>query len=249
MEEVLSRPPQRGLVRRMGGPANAVRYSAKVARRICARLQSGDNLRNICRDADMPHRSTVTAWSKALPKFGEAMERARRAAGWHGRGGHPPKWCPWTAAEVCRRVSEGQRLRDICDDPEMPSLGLVYKWQRERPEFAAAMRAARAVMAERICEDSWEVMEAVTPQTAFATHVKLVHMRWMTGCFDPARFGRFKAVAHESAEAAAAAGGPTEVVFRARRFEKYVDETGRARLRELFPDGEALAIATDAAAV
>lgn len=238
------RPAQKGLVRRLGGPEatstrHYVRFSAVVARRICTRLEAGETLRGICADPDMPHRTTVKAWRNALPTFAESVERARRAAGWHMRGGHPPKWCEWTAREVCMRLAAGERVRDICADPDMPSEALVGKWRRERPEFAAALREARAMVAERLCEDSWEVAQAVTPSDAFATHVKLLHMRWMVECFDPTRFGRFKAVAHESVTAAALeAARPRETVFRVRRFDKYVDETGRTRLREVFPDGE-----------
>lgn len=232
-----ARPAQRGLVRRLGGPRNAVLFSALVARRICTRLEAGETLRGICADAGMPHRSSVLAWRKALPTFAASVERARRAAGWHMRGGQPPKWCEWTAREVCMRLAAGERMRDICADPDMPSEALVYKWRRERPGFAAALREARAMTAERMCEDSWAVAQAVTPADAFATHVKLLHMRWMTACFDPARFGRFRAVAHESA-AAAEPAGPAEVTFRVRRFEKVVGEDGRTALRELFPEGE-----------
>ncbi|MBX3483292.1 hypothetical protein [Phenylobacterium sp.] len=231
------RPAQKGLVRRLGGRRPAVRFSAVVARRICTRLEAGETLRGICADPDMPHRTTVKAWRKALPKFAASVERARRAAGWHMRGGHPPKWCEWTAREVCMRLAAGERMRDICADPDMPSEALVGKWRRERPQFAAALREARAMVAERLCEDSWEVAQAVTPSDAFATHVKLLHMRWMVECFDPTRFGRFKAVAHESV-AAEAAAAPRETVFRVRRFEKVVGEDGRAALRELFPPGE-----------
>jgi len=242
-EAAVVKAPQvlpRAAVRRLaGGPAGSVRWSAAVARRICARVESGESLRAICADADMPHRTTVLLWRKALPEFAARLERARRAAGWHMLGGRKPMWCESLAAEVCARLAAGERLSRVCDDPEMPSLALVYKWRAERPAFARAIELARQVQAERYFDLGWEIAERVTPADAFATHVKLTQLRWTAGALAPTRFGKFRPVvaevtAMDEAEAAAAealagaaaassgagaGGGAREVTFYVRHFK------------------------------
>ena len=118
-------------------------------------------------------------------------------------------------------------------------MSTIYRWRATQPEFARAYAAARAMVAEQLADLGWQIAQAVTPQDAFATHVKLQHLRWTAGCFDPSRFGRYRPVERPAEERPeAVADGPREVVFRVRRFQDYVDADGKARLRELFPDGE-----------
>jgi hypothetical protein len=49
------------------------------------------------------------------------------------------------ARAVCRRVAAGERQRDICADPAMPSLVSLYRWSRDRAAFARALARARAL--------------------------------------------------------------------------------------------------------
>lgn len=196
-------------VRRGGGPAGSVRLSAAVARRVCERVEMGESLRAICADPDMPHRSTIAAWRQRHPVFARKLEQARAAAGWHFLGGQKPLWCPQLAREVCARVAAGEALSVVCADPEMPSLGVVYRWRANRPEFAAGMRLAREVRAERLCDQGWDIACKVTPETAYATRVQLAQLRWMTSFLAPRRFGRVKPLEAEVAlETATTETGP-----------------------------------------
>jgi hypothetical protein len=195
-----------------------------VVRRICERLESGETLTGICAEAGMPHRDSVRKWSQRLPKVAEDLERARVAAGWHGLGGRRPRWCEQTASDICTRLAAGETLNQVCQDPTMPSLSMVYHWRATRREFAEAIELARQVQAERFCDLGWEIASAVTPRDAFATHVKLIQLRWMAAALAPTRFGKFKAVTAEvtaMAEAAAEAAdaGPKQVIFTVRHFK------------------------------
>jgi hypothetical protein len=49
------------------------------------------------------------------------------------------------ARAFCRRVAAGERQRDICADPAMPSLVSIYRWSRDRAAFARALARARAL--------------------------------------------------------------------------------------------------------
>lgn len=235
------------LWRRQGGPAGAVYWSSKVARRLLARVESGESLRAICADPDMPHRSTVTGWVKDLPRFAAALNRARTAAGWRMRGDHKPRWDERVASEMFARLCEGETMTRICADPDMPSFSTVWRWQQTIPEFAAAVATARRIQAERFCDLGWDIACAVTPQTAFATKVQLEQLRWTAAAMAPRRFGRFKAVTWEDEPAAAAQAEPQQVVFRVRQFEKALGEDGKTYLREVpeAPEGMALSDVPD----
>jgi transposase-like protein len=222
--------------RRLGGPAGAVHWSAAVARAILARVESGETLTSICQDAEMPHRATLSIWIRRLPVFAAKLERARTAAGWHLKGGHPPKWDPVTAATVVARLCEGETMTQVCADPDMPSFTTVWKWRRAYPEFGEAVALARQIQAERFCDLGWEIASAVTPQDAYATHVKLAQLRWTAAALAPKRYGRFKAVEAEEDvldDAAEADAGPREVVFRVKHFERIVGPDGKAYVREV----------------
>lgn len=234
--------------RNLGGPVGSVRFCAEVARTIAMRVESGESLRGVCADADMPHRATVTAWMKRAPAFGRAIRRAREAAGWRYDVGRPPKWDAAAGREVCRRVAEGEALSKVCEDPDLPSLGVVYRWRAEDAEFAAQMRLAREVAAERFCDLGWDIACEITPETAYATHVKLTQLRWMAATLSPKRFGRVKPVTGEAeAEILAETAEPKEVVFRVRHYERVVGEDGRAYVREAeeLPEGMACVKAPD----
>jgi hypothetical protein len=57
-------------------------YSEDMAKRICQRLASGESLRSICRDDDMPAKSTVLLWVVTPDHpFLDHYSRAREASG------------------------------------------------------------------------------------------------------------------------------------------------------------------------
>jgi len=58
----------------MGRPSS---YSDEIAKEICDRLIEGESLRQICLDAHMPHRSTVTNWQDSDDAFSAKCARAR----------------------------------------------------------------------------------------------------------------------------------------------------------------------------
>lgn len=225
--------------RRLGGPAGSTYWCAAVARTLLARVESGESLRAICADPQMPHRSTVRLWMKRLPVFAKRLERARTAAGWHMKGGQKPKWDEVIAAEVFARLCEGETMTKICADPEMPSYNTVWKWQRTIPEFGQAVELARRIQAERFCDLGWDIATEITPETAYATHVKLAQLRWTASVLAPRRFGRFKPVMAEAELVDAAdAPGPQQVVFRMRHFERYTGADGKDYVRELPEAGQ-----------
>lgn len=54
-------------------------YTPEMAKLICDRLASGESLRTICGDEDMPHRTTIDRWQDQDPDFASKCARAREA--------------------------------------------------------------------------------------------------------------------------------------------------------------------------
>jgi hypothetical protein len=172
-----------------------VRFSARLGRAICARVASGETEASICRAAGMPNRSTLQRWAQSLPAFGAELARARAEGGRRAYNGRTPEYDAAVGQAFFARICEGESVIGVCRDPRMPSFATFYRWRKLIPEFAALMREARAIQAERFCDLGWEIAEAVTPETAYATHVKLTQLRWMAGMLAPRRYGRTRPVA------------------------------------------------------
>lgn len=99
-------------IKRIGRPGPP--FTEELAGKICERITGGESLLDICRDDDMPSRSTVLRWQYEFPAFEAAYARARE-----GRG-------DWRT-EKMRQVIEDMRNGDI--DPHMAKVELdMQKW-------------------------------------------------------------------------------------------------------------------------
>ncbi|MGA0607737.1 hypothetical protein ACO2Q0_17230 [Phenylobacterium sp. VNQ135] len=169
-----------------------VRYAKALIDGLLKRIAQGESLAAICREPGMPSRNTVMRWARERPTIRRAIDRARAAAGQFGTGGRST-YCPVTAQEIFRRVSEGESLSSVCRDPAMPAMSTVTLWRQRRPDFDDAMLLARETQAERLCDTGWDMALGADPETAYVTEVRLRQLRWMTAMMAPRRFGRFKA--------------------------------------------------------
>jgi hypothetical protein len=206
-----------------------VPWSQEVAETIVARVAAGEPLYAVLRDEGMPTSQSVGRWVKEKPEFGEALVLARVAGGRPARGGGGVwTYCEETARAVFDRLCEGESLTSICADPTMPAMSTVFYWRRAFPEFAATIRTAREIQAERFCELGWELASGAEPQTAYLTHVRLTQLRWMAGAMAPRAY-RVKPVEPPVAEA------PMRWLFR--RFEIEVDpQTGQRKVVAFCPN-------------
>jgi hypothetical protein len=66
------------------------------------------------------------------------------------------------AGEICRRLAEGEPLRQICRDDHLPAWQTVYGWIEARPDFAKRIACARELGFDAIAEQALEIAD--TPQ-------------------------------------------------------------------------------------
>jgi hypothetical protein len=55
------------------------KFTQEIADSVCERIASGDSVRTICLDSDMPPMSTVFRWLAQIESFREQYARAREA--------------------------------------------------------------------------------------------------------------------------------------------------------------------------
>src|SRR5262245_55391125 len=81
--------------------------------------------------------------------------------------GRPTEYTPGLAAEICRRLAEGETLRAICRDIGMPAESTVRAWAvDDRDGFSAQYTRAREIgylgMADEVLEIADDSAQDVT---------------------------------------------------------------------------------------
>lgn len=64
-----------------------------------------------------------------------------------------------TADSICLRLAEGESLRSICSDEDMPSRGTVFAWLGDNEEFRAKYARAREFQAEVYADEMADIAD------------------------------------------------------------------------------------------
>jgi hypothetical protein len=157
------------------------------------RVAAGEKQSDICAEEGMPTIHTLRRWARRRGAFGRALAHARAMGGREGTG-PASRYDPALAHEIVARLSQGETLTSIGDDPAMPSGRTIFLWRKLHPEFAEEVLLAREVVAERFSDLGWKMAMEATPETAFLTQVRLNQLRWTAGLMGPSTHGRMKPV-------------------------------------------------------
>ncbi len=97
--------------------------------------------------------TTRTNKRKAKPK-----PKARR-----GRG-RPSRYTTELAADICRRLADGEPLRSICRDSAMPDKATVLRWlaDKEKADFRDQYVHAREMQADALFDEALEIADDTT---------------------------------------------------------------------------------------
>lgn len=88
------------------------------------------------------------------PSKKKIKEIADRAAGGYTEPGKRPlEFNQQTADAICERIADGESLRSICEDENMPSRSTVFKWLSRIEAFADQYTHAREAQADAIFDD------------------------------------------------------------------------------------------------
>lgn len=66
---------------------------------------------------------------------------------------------------ICKRIAEGESLRKICLDDEMPAQSTVFKWLSEQRAFSEQYAHAREAQADKMAEEILSIADDGTNDT------------------------------------------------------------------------------------
>lgn len=132
-------------IRRQRGPA----FNAALAGALLRRIRLGEPLKQLLREPGMPTRWTLDAWKRQNSAFAADLEAAKALVSpYHRRYGRRRsrmRFDPAVADRIMLAVLRGGTLRQLCQDPTLPSPLGLERWRRADPEFDAALRSATKI--------------------------------------------------------------------------------------------------------
>lgn len=138
--------------------------------------------------------------------------------------GRPSDYSLDLAADICVRLADGESLKGICTDEEMPSRATVFRWLSQHQEFQDMYARAREEQADTLADQLVSISDEVDvvvkhegegvrlalDATAVARNrLRLDARKWVAAKLKPRKYGD-----KVQAELTGANGGPIETVTR-----------------------------------
>lgn len=96
---------------------------------------------------------------------------------------------------ICDRIANGGDLREICADPDMPSVSGVMKWLAEDKagKYGGALveqyARAREIQADYFFEEARTIARAARPDNVAVAKLQWEDCRWRAGKLRPKAYG------------------------------------------------------------
>lgn len=116
--------------------------------------------------------------------------------------GRPSNFTQETADTICLRLSEGESLRTICKDEEMPGASTVFQWLAARSEFAEQYARAREAQADHMAEEILQIADdgqndtyqtddgpAVNHDVVARSRLRVDARKWLASKMAPKKYG------------------------------------------------------------
>lgn len=120
--------------------------------------------------------------------------------------GRPTIFTPELAAELLKRVSEGDLLIEVCRESWAPARPTVYRWISEKQDFRDLFAQARELQAHACAERAVEEGRRATAEDANAARVRLDANKWFASKVLPKVYGDTA-----RRELTGAGGGPIDI--------------------------------------
>lgn len=102
----------------------------------------------------------------------------------------PSIYKPELANEICRRIMNGESLRNICLDDKMPDRSTVHKWLSENDIFSDQYARAKDTQADTLADDIVAISdEAKDRDSAAAAKVRVDARKWVAAKLKPKKYG------------------------------------------------------------
>lgn len=132
-------------------------FGEHTAKELAKRLKKGEDIKTICLDKHMPSVATAKKWIKEN-KYNAF--KARPGAEKSEATGRPSKWSQEIEEEIMLRIIEGQSLRKIAEDPDMPAKSTMLIWKANNFNgFRDQYEVAFAIKVENMAEEVLEIAD------------------------------------------------------------------------------------------
>lgn len=109
--------------------------------------------------------------------------------------GRPSKYTKALAALICSKIAEGQSLRSICREDDMPGMTTVFEWLGSKPEFAEQYAHARDAQADALADEIVDIAD--TEEDAAKARVRVDARKWVASKLKPKKYGNNSTTEHE----------------------------------------------------
>jgi hypothetical protein len=139
------------------------------------------------------------------------------------------KYSPTTLDAICKRIGEGESLRNICREEGMPVRQTVINWVERYPDAWAKYARARDIQADWLFEDMATIEAGVLAGKIDATagRVVLGSKQWRAGRLAPKKYGDNQRVEVNHTLSETAAQVLKELSQRAKEQRQLIDVTPR----------------------
>lgn len=109
---------------------------------------------------------------------------------------------PSVQEEICRRVMEGESVRSICSDEQMPAKSTVFAWLAQDVNFRQAYVLAKQILAEQYAEEIISISDdstgdyvetdrgmEVDRENVQRSRLRVDSRKWLAGKLAPKRYG------------------------------------------------------------
>jgi hypothetical protein len=115
--------------------------------------------------------------------------------------GRPTDYTPELALKICERIADGESLRKICADSDMPARSAVFRWLGQHPEFEDHYARAREMSAEADADDvgHYARQAAEGKIDPAAARAAIDGLKWSAGKRKPKKYGDAVQMRHSGA--------------------------------------------------
>lgn len=101
--------------------------------------------------------------------------------------GRPTVYNQDLVADICRRIADGESLRAIIQDEDMPDRSQIYRWLQEYPDFRDQYTKAKEDQAETFEEEMLHI--ARTEEDVARARLIVDTMKWTAAKLKPKKYG------------------------------------------------------------
>ena len=119
-----------------------------------------------------------------------------------GRG-RPSIYTDELAAEICKRIAEGQSLRAIEAADDMPSMVTIMSWVNDKPDFFKQYTQAKQIQAELLADEMINIADEESKLDVQRAKLMVDTRKWAASKLLPKRYGDKQAIEHSGPDGGA----------------------------------------------